>query len=155
MVTGMSILYSAAAVRRILGLSSSAKVQIQIFDLVVWVWVKGKRPTFISKKLFKSHFATWRQEQAKGLKLGNSWQGNFQVLNPKTERQYIVEARSSGVFCTCEDFNNQLDFWGRGCCKHGYAVLNHLGFGSLGEFLTAQKVVDIRRASEAPAAYAA
>jgi hypothetical protein len=59
------------------------------------------------------------------------------------------------VFCTCDDFNNQLEFWGRGCCKHGYAVLAHLGFGSLRDYMTAKKVIPLRRASEPAALYAA
>jgi hypothetical protein len=41
------------------------------------------------------------------------------------------------MYCTCDDFNNQLEFFGRGCCKHGYAVLNSLGCQSLEHYLAA------------------
>ena len=54
MVTAFNILYSAAAVRRLLGLRSSAQVELKEFARVIWVWVKGQRPTFISKAVFQA-----------------------------------------------------------------------------------------------------
>lgn len=157
MVTAFNILYSAAAVRRLLGLRSSAQVELKEFARVIWVWVKGQRPTFISKSVFKQHFAEWRKAQSKNLKVTERLDrpNTYTVRNEYSETTYILETRSDGVFCTCDDFNNQLEFFGRGCCKHGYAVLRHLGFGSLNEYITAQKVVPLRRASEPAAAYAA
>jgi len=156
-ITASNILFSAAAVRRLLGLAQSAKIQIQVWAKVVWVWVKGKRPTFISKNLFKSHFVEWRKRQARDLTVTKRLDAanHYTVRNEQKGNTYIVEARADGLFCTCDDFNNQLEFWGRGCCKHGYAVLAHMGFGLLSEYITAQKVVPLHRASEAPAAYAA
>jgi predicted nucleic acid-binding Zn finger protein len=157
MVTAFNILYSAASVRRLLGLRSSVKVELKEFALVIWVWVKGKRPTFISKRLFKQHFAEWRKAQSKGLKITERLDisNHYTVRNLSKDTAYVVEKRPDGVFCTCEDLNNQLEFFGRGCCKHGYAVLNHLGFGSLSEYLHAQKVIPFPKAAEVPAAYAA
>jgi predicted nucleic acid-binding Zn finger protein len=40
-----------------------------------------------------------------------------------------------GVFCECQDYQNQIDLLGRGCCKHGYAVLAQLGMASLSDYL--------------------
>lgn len=157
MVTAFNILYSSSSVRRLLGLGSSTKVELKEFVHVIWVWVKGKRPTFISKRLFKQHFVEWRKSQARGLKVTERLDvaNHYTVRNERKNTAYIIEARSNGLFCTCDDLNNQLEFWGKGCCKHGYAVLSHLGFGSLSEYIAAQKVVPFRKASEAPAAYAA
>jgi predicted nucleic acid-binding Zn finger protein len=157
MVTAFNILYSAAAARRLLGLSSSAKVELKEFARVIWVWVKGKRPTFISKAVFKAHFAQWRKAQSKGLKVTERFDmaNHYTVRNVYKDTAYVVEARVDGVFCTCDDFNNQLEFFNRGCCKHGYAVLAHLGFASLGEYLNARKVIPFPKASEPAAIYAA
>ena len=157
MVTASNIVYSVAAVRRLLGLASSVKVVLKEFACVVWVWVKGQRPTFISKALFKQHFAEWRKAQSKGLKVTERLDrpNAYTVRNEYKDSTYIVETLANGVCCPCEDFKNQLEFLGRGCCKHGYAVLAHLGFGSLREYITAQKVVPLRKASEPAAAYAA
>jgi predicted nucleic acid-binding Zn finger protein len=157
MVTAFNLLYSAAAVRRLLGLKSSAKVELKEFARVIWVWVKGKRPTFISKTKFKAHFAEWRKVQARGLKVTKRLDiaNHYTVRNLQKDTVYIVEKRADGVFCTCDDLNNQLEYFGRGCCKHGYAVLNSLGFSSLYEYIQAQKVIPFPKAAEAPAAYAA
>jgi hypothetical protein len=157
MVTAFNILYSAAAVRRLLGLRSSAQVELKEFARVVWVWVKGQRPTFISKAVFKQHFAEWRKSQSRNLKVTERLDrpNAYTVRNEYRDTTYIVETLADGVFCHCEDFNNQIQFLGRGCCKHGYAVLRHLGFGSLRDYLTAQKVVPLRKASEPAATYAA
>jgi hypothetical protein len=157
MVTEFNILYSAAAVRRILGLRSSAQVELREFAKVIWVWVKGQRPTFISKRVFKAHFAEWRKAQSKNLKVTERLDrsNTYTVRNEYRDTTYILETRSDGVFCTCDDLNNQLEFFNQGCCKHGYAVLSHLGFGSLRDYITAQKVVPLRKASEPAAAYAA
>lgn len=157
MVTPSSILYSAAAVRRLLGLPYSATIQIKEFAKVIWVWVKGQRPTFISKTVFKQHFAEWRKAQSKGLKVTQRLDlaNHYTVRNVHKDTAYVVEVRPDGVFCTCDDLNNQLQFFGRGCCKHGYAVLAHLGFSSLAAYLTAQKVVPLPLASEPAATYAA
>ncbi|MGF1566856.1 MAG: hypothetical protein ACFCVD_02075 [Nodosilinea sp.] len=157
MLTAFNILYSAAAVRRLLGLKSSAPVEIKAFQKVIWVHVKGQRPTFISKAKFKAHFADWRKAQARSLKVTERLDvaNHYTVRNLHKDTAYVVEKRPDGVFCTCDDLNNQLEFFGRGCCKHGYAVLAHLGFGSLHEYIQAQKIIRFPKAAEAPAAYAA
>ena len=154
MVTAFNILYSAAAVRRLLGLGAWVEVQIREFAWVIWVWVKGRRPTFIGKARFRQHFVDWRRGQGSALVVTQDLD-SFGVINPGKETVYQVEARSDGVFCTCDDFNNQLEFFGRGCCKHGYAVLAYLGLSSLADYLRVQKVVAFPRTGEAVAVYAA
>ena len=157
MVTASNIIYSASAARRLLGLRPSAKVEIREFVRVIWVWVEGQRPTFMSKKVFLNHFVDFRKAQARGLKVTERLDiaNHYTVRNLQKDTAYVVEKRADGVFCTCDDLNNQLESFGRGCCKHGYAVLVSLGFGSLREYIAAQKVIPFPKASEAPAAYAA
>jgi predicted nucleic acid-binding Zn finger protein len=157
MVTAFNIIYSASSVRRLLGLKASAKVELKEFARVIWVWVKGQRPTFIGKRVFLQHFAEWRKAQGKGLKVTERLDiaNHYTVRNLSKDTAYIVEKRADGVFCTCDDLNNQLEFFGKGCCKHGYAVLNHLGFSSLSDYIQARKVIPFPKAAEAPAAYAA
>jgi len=137
MVTCFNILYSASAVRRLLGLSGDVGVQIREFFKVVWVWVVGKRPTFMSKRVFKQHFVYRRKAAALTLSVTQHSDSTerFTVCNEAKSTAYLVECRADGVFCTCDDFSNQLQFFGRGCCKHGYAALSSLGFSSLAEYL--------------------
>ncbi|HEY9876843.1 MAG TPA: hypothetical protein V6D29_00245 [Leptolyngbyaceae cyanobacterium] len=141
MTTRSTILYSAAAVRRMLGLSRSTPVQIREFIDVVWVWVKGKRPTFISKTKMKSHFVACRRAEAAQLHV-TDWlrdPGQFTVSNPVSGSRHVVSCLSDRIECDCEDYHWQTHYFGQGCCKHGYAVLQYLGFDSLREYITEER----------------
>ncbi|WP_346293974.1 hypothetical protein [Sphaerothrix gracilis] len=135
--TASHLLYSAAAVRRIFGLRPSAAVQVREFFKVVWVWIKGQRPTFISKRQFKQHFIDWRKQQGEKLTVVQ-WREEphrFSVSNPRKGTVYHVECTPHGLDCECEDYKNQIILLHKGCCKHCYAVLSQLGLGSLSEYL--------------------
>lgn len=139
MATRSTILYSAAAVKRLLGLPSSVPVQVKEFLNVVWVCARGQRPTFISKKALKVHFVERRKADARALEV-TDWlrdPARYTVTNPQSGSHYSVEGRSDRLDCECEDYHWQLRFLGRGCCKHGYAVLQYLGFASLSSYVLA------------------
>jgi len=128
------LVYSLSAARRITGLPVQ---QLRIFSNAVWIQAEGDRPTFLSKKTFKRHFADWRRSRARALTVTSRIDGGFTVRNETKGTTYLIDCRVDGVFCNCDDFNNQLEFLGHGCCKHGYAVLAYLGCGSLTEYLAA------------------
>lgn len=141
MATRSHLLYSAAAIRRMMGLKASVPVQLQEFFKVVWVWVKGQRPTFVSKADLKAHFVAHRQAAAQSLQVAD-WLRNparYTVTNPHSGSQYLVQERGDRLDCTCEDYYWQCQSFGRGCCKHGYAVLQYLGFDSLREYMAAHQ----------------
>ncbi|PSN19880.1 hypothetical protein C7271_04980 [filamentous cyanobacterium CCP5] len=141
MATRSNLLYSAAAIRRMLGLKASVPVHLREFFKVVWVWVKGQRPTFISKADLKAHFVEHRQDEARSLQV-TDWlrtPPRYTVTNPASGAQYIVAERGDRLDCTCEDYHWQQQFFGRGCCKHGYAVLQYLGYDSLGQYAAAHR----------------
>ena len=141
MVTSLNILYSSSSVRRILGIAQSVNVRVQQFAFVVWVHVAGQRPTFISKIVFRVHFVAWRKAQANGL-TATQWLDKatrFTVRNESKGSAYAIDASPTQLVCTCEDYRNQIQFLGRGCCKHGYAVLNKLGFDSLAKYIEAYR----------------
>ena len=137
------LVFSKAAIARIFGLvyRSMSQIHFQVWFKVVWVWIEGHRPRFVSKQVFLKHFADWRKQAAKALKVTRHLmdESRLTVRNEVKDSFYTVELRAAGVFCHCEDFNNQLDFWGKGCCKHGYAVLGHLGFDSLESYIQQQQ----------------
>jgi hypothetical protein len=131
------MLFSVSAVRRLLGIASGLKVRIQEWFKVVWVCVEGKRPTLMSKKVFLLHFVEWRKAQSRSLQVTKHIVRSdlFTVRNENKSSTYRVQCFTGGVMCECEDFKNQAAFLGRACCKHCYAVLGHLGFGSLADYI--------------------
>lgn len=140
MVTPSNIVYSAAALRRMWGLLYRRLTDIKVREWwrVVWVWLPGHRPTFVSKAEFKNHFVEWRREAAQALRvvLWATDSQRYTVHNDAKHNSYVVDVLPEAVTCTCEDYQNQFKFWGRGCCKHGYAVLGCLGFSSLSDYIT-------------------
>ncbi len=132
MAARSQLLYSAAAIRRLLDLPASASVQIKEFGQVLWVWVKGKRPTFISKADLKQHFVQHRQAEAQNLAVVD-WLRTPERYTVKGQsgKDYLVTCANTDLSCNCADYQRQISTFGRGCCKHGYAVLHHLGYDSL------------------------
>lgn len=141
MATRSNMLYSAAAIRRMLGLNASVPVDLREFFKVVWVWVKGQRPTFVSKADLKAHFVAHRQAEARSLQV-KDWlrsPARYSVINPASGSQHLVQERRDRLDCSCEDYYWQRQHFGRGCCKHGYAVLQYLGFDSLAQYVAANQ----------------
>jgi hypothetical protein len=139
MVTRTNLVYSASAVRRLLSLAAETCVVVREWAFCVWVWVRGQRPQFWSKKLFKQHFVDRRKAQAKSLLVSRvaNFDNIFSVQNPAKNRFYQVCVTADKVVCGCDDYRNQDAFLTgkKRCCKHGYAVLKVLGFNSLNEYL--------------------
>jgi hypothetical protein len=137
MVTHFNILFSVAAVKRMLDLPKDAVVKIREFFKVVWVWVEGKRPTFISKQAFKQHFVDRRKADAADVNIRDRNDGSYAAFSIQSGRQYTITPTGKEILCTCDDYHNQRQFWGGGVCKHGYAALFFLGFNSLKDYVNA------------------
>jgi len=141
------LVFSRAAAARILGITVE-----QIKRVEVWVYVvlvvphagHGLRPRFVSKQAFKVHFAEFRRQSALGLLVTSQRGHEFRVLNPKNNNQYKVRFTDKACTCECEDYKNQVKFLGRGCCKHAYRVLFHLGFKSLAEYVSSRAAQRLR-----------
>lgn len=135
-----NLVYSAAALQRMWGLlyRRPADLQVREWSKVVWVWVPGHRPTFVPKAEFQHHFTEWRRESAQALQvsLWDAQANRYAVHNEAKGSAYVVEVSPAAVACSCRDYKRQVAAWGQGCCKHGYAVLSHLGFSSLDDYLS-------------------
>jgi hypothetical protein len=147
MVTNNNLIYSVSAVRRIFKVARDVHIKVKQFFKVIWVWIKGQRPTFISKRVFLQHFVDWRRLQGKCLKVTKRMDepNAFTVRNPARDSAYIVRCYRTALACECEDYKNQSEFLpvnsGR-CCKHGYAVLSSLGFDSLKSYINSMQILN-------------
>jgi len=141
MLTATNLIYSTAAANRIL-LNQLGKIfkkaeGIKILKNCVQVTYRtvfGRCSTFLSTKLFKSNFVDHRKNEAQKLEIEPKGQSFFEVKNPEKGTIYRLHAFCEGILCGCEDYRNQTNFYKKGCCKHGYAVLQYLGFNSLSEY---------------------
>jgi hypothetical protein len=139
MVTSQNILYSASAIARIFNVAIGAVIKFEVWATGIWVYVKGMRPRLVSFRAFKQHFVDRRRSQAQSLQVfRSSMVGGYVVRNPHKDSQYIVTPTKQSIECACDDYQNQVQFFGRGCCKHGYAVLAQLGFTDLRSYVANQ-----------------
>lgn len=131
------LVYSVSAARRIFAIPKGVRVRIVKFWRVVWMWVAGHRPRFVSLSLFKAHFAERRMRAAQALS-AHQWADVphwWTVRNPANNNSYPVVLAPAGPVCRCDDDRNQRHLLGKGICKHGYAVLQAMGYGSLSAYL--------------------
>ena len=141
------LVYSRAAAARILGVPVEQIRRVEVWPFVVLVIPHrgfGLRPRFVSKRVFKENFVEFRRQSAKDLLVIAQRGSEFTVLNPANSNQYTVTVGTSSIKCTCEDYHNQLRFLGRGCCKHCYRVLFHLGFQTLKDYVNSKAAERLR-----------
>ena len=136
MINKTNFVYSKSAAARILEVKPHLIDRFEIWAYVCVVRVRGQRPTFISKKVFRQHFVDIRIERSRFLCTAQVNQEHFRVVNPKKNTAYSVYLFEDGLDCECEDYKNQvMMFNGRACCKHNYAVLAWLGYNRLSDYI--------------------
>jgi len=92
---------------------------------------------FIYKTDVAKEFVSRRKLAAKTLWVHQVKQEYYLVENPQKQTIYLINNPNQSEFiCHCPDYqnmkNNGLD---NPVCKHGYAVLNSLGYESLQDYL--------------------
>jgi hypothetical protein len=135
MINSQNFVFSPSSAARILRVKTHLILGFQKWWKVCWIWVKGRRPIFMSLKVFREHFVSWRKEQSKSLCVSREGSQHFQVINSKKSTAYTVWTFQDGLDCECEDFKNQVIILGKACCKHCYSVLNYLGFDRLSDYI--------------------
>lgn len=136
MINKTNFIYSKSAAARILEVDYNRIEQFEIWAYVCVVKVRGEKPKFISKKVFRQHFVDIRIERSRFLCTSQVNQEHFRVVNPRKSTAYSVYLFDDGLDCECEDYKNQvMMFNGRACCKHNYAVLTWLGYNRLSDYI--------------------
>jgi hypothetical protein len=143
-------LFSKAAASRILNIKPCFLKMIAVEKDGVIVEVKGEKQ-IIPPRRFLEDFASFRKDGAKNLTSVPVYSHVYSVFNPKKGTSYLVQTRTKGLVCQCEDWKGCKIMLGHGICKHSYRVLFDLGFLSLAEYLEAQRSeVELPQAPELP-----
>lgn len=112
--------------------SGAKKVVVQV--------ARSNRLIVLDVRDFIANFIETRIEKAKKLKIVRQTDICYIVYNPQNSHSYGVTSHGDRLVCECQDYQNQVEAWGKGCCKHGYKVLNHLGFDKLADYIKANEV---------------
>ena len=139
-----NLFFNLASVARIASTPIDSIDRFEVWESLVAVVFKkgwGLRPKFLSKKAFYSSFVEDRKARSRLIKITpNPFADKiFTARNPANDHTYTVIVGDS-VECQCADYRSQISFVGRGCCKHGYAVLRSLGFSSLSDFQAIERM---------------
>lgn len=132
---------SRSAVARLFDVTIGQVKRVVEYVNAVWVWIQGRRPTFVSKKRFVADFVNFRRQGAVDLRVsafagGGDFDRQIQTRSPNGNHHTVV-LHGANVTCDCADYRHQVDHLGIGCCKHAYKALGFLGFGSLRDYQAA------------------
>lgn len=131
-------LYTLTRAAKILGIKTS---QIEFIypmtdGCLIGLWNDS---IFIKKVEFVKLLGLERKARSRQLVVTpNAFNDNtYTVRNEGKNTAYRVETYQESISCTCQDYQNLTrDFnTSKVLCKHGYAVLNTLGFASLKEWI--------------------
>jgi len=114
--------------------------RLEVWANCVWAIViaNGKKLVrFISKRRFMEYFAQSRKERSFGIPITHIVGNHYQAVSSRGDRLYNLLIFRTSVECDCDDYKNQVSLFGNKpkCCKHGYALLNRLGYGSLRQWI--------------------
>ena len=140
----MNLFFNLASVARIAEAPIDSIDRFEVWESLVAVVFKkgwGLRPKFLSKKAFYSSFVEDRKARSRLIEVTPNPFANrvYTARNTTSNHSYTVIV-SDAIECQCADYRSQISFVGRGCCKHGYAVLRSLGFSSLSDFQAIERM---------------
>lgn len=130
---GADLIYTKAAIARLLGVVESKIVKTVIWWSGFWILIKGRSPRLYSKKMFRQHFADIRRKQSYGLAVEcHGVSGRYTVKGDRSHE--VIESASRKTYtCDCKDHGILASVFGKGACKHIYAVLSYQGFAKLSD----------------------
>lgn len=132
-------IFTRSAAERILELPAFSIQQIKVYSNAILAKNKQQHLYTMEREWFLHDFAQSRINKAFKLKVEKTNYSNlYRVTNPENKHQYPVRLISEKVECKCRDYQKQQEILGKGCCKHGYAVLNSLGYKHLEDYLSQQ-----------------
>ena len=135
-VTFNNLVYNCAAASRITGEDVVSIAHERLQDRY-WCWLsEGQKAIPVKASQFREHFAKLRRQRGKEIT-------DIKQVNDYTYRvkgKYTVSVFPDCLECDCKDWLNQDEAGVKTpCCKHAYAVFNHLGCSSLADYIETQK----------------
>jgi hypothetical protein len=127
-----ALLYTKAAIARLLGVRESKIVRTMVWWSGFWILIKGQSPRLYKKSIFKQHFPDSRRQQSQGLSVHFHGKGKYTVKGSRAHEVFESVA-SKEYICDCRDHQSIVAAFGKGACKHIYAVLGYQGFAKLSD----------------------
>ena len=137
---------------KLVSIEKLVHVRGRVYNAVYKFAAKGKGKItrcahFLSVSQFEADFQESRQQNAQALTVAQHPQDNwaYNVTNTKKKSKYVVGTRHPYLTCTCADYAQQRrrNFQKHDIiCKHGYAVLQFLGYQTFEDYFKGYKGPD-------------
>lgn len=135
--TANSVIFTPSTIAKAIGGNTCPSFIYQInrfCDGVLVTFRDGSQEYIPNSKIFTA-FVNKRRDRASTLIICEILeQAEYLVKNSHKGTLYTVYLEHHDLRCQCPDYHNQMAVLGKGCCKHGYAVLFYLGYDSLKEY---------------------
>ncbi|BAQ61630.1 hypothetical protein GM3708_2036 [Geminocystis sp. NIES-3708] len=101
------------------------------------VHLKSEEIIKVTAKEVKAVIGKERKTRSNNIEIVDNKDNTYTAKNLIKSTEYTLTPNDCFVDCTCPDYGNQwIVFEGeKALCKHGYALLNYLGFSSFEEYL--------------------
>jgi hypothetical protein len=139
------LFFTKTAAARLLPFATRIEV-VRVFRgsiQVTYLTKNGRCSTFLSKQSFFQDFTAFRQEGARTCTVkrwgAGSYTNHYECFSSESERIYTVKLVGGLAMCSCPDYEKQYQELGKAKtgCKHVIATLNHVGYGSIAEYMDA------------------
>ena len=97
---------------------------------------RTSRLKLLSAEAFYADFTESRHSRSKSLRCQKISENKYKVESQTNEGEYQVTTSPISIACECQDYQNQIEAFGKGCCKHGYRVLSQLGYNRLEDYIS-------------------
>jgi hypothetical protein len=141
------LFFTKAAALRVLqaqGIVARCVEAIRVYQGSIQVTYRtknGRCSTFLSKTAFYQDFIAFRQEGAKTCTVrrwgAGSYTNHYECHSSQSEKIYTVKLIAGMAWCECPDYQEQHRQLGSAKigCKHIISTLNHVGYGSLADYI--------------------
>lgn len=118
----MDLVYNFTNASKVLGVPITEIRKIEVWENCVYICGKGFSK-FVSKGKFLQQFVESRKERAKSIVVEKVSQNKYIAFNTENNNRYTVELLGGEIICSCKDYKKQVAEFGKGACKHIYAVI--------------------------------
>jgi len=117
-------IFTKTAVARILGVKVHQVKEVRVLPKMIWVYVEGQRPRFISKSAFNRDYLEKRIAASAEITVEPLAGFSYQATNLKNGHTYRLWCiPGGGLQCECADFERQkVGGKVNPTCKHRLAV---------------------------------
>lgn len=124
---------------KLLGISHKSITNTWILEGdIVAIEIQNFKIEYLPLSDYEQIFIKNRQERLEEIRIDNK-ENKILAVNIHKQSFYQLTPTDNAIHCECIDYQNQINAFGKGTCKHGYALLSHYNLSSLSDYILAKE----------------